>query len=138
MRAIEERQFNVMDRLEHMQESLGRIEARQLVDQDSSQLKDYEFRVFSQFGEDGIIQFLLRNLDIENKVFVEFGVEDYNQSNTRFLLVNNNWRGLVIDSNEENIEKIKKTAAYTLYGLTAARAFVTRDNINQLLTEHGI
>jgi hypothetical protein len=138
LRAIEERQFNVMDRLEHMQESLGRIEARQLVDQDSSQLKDYEFRVFSQFGEDGIIQFLLRNLDIENKVFVEFGVEDYNQSNTRFLLVNNNWRGLVIDSNEENIAKIKKTAAYTLYGLTAARAFVTRDNINQLLTEHGI
>src|SRR5436309_8282853 len=55
-------------------------------------LFDVEFKVFSQFGDDGIIQYLISVLDIPSKVFIEFGVEDYRESNTRFLLVNNNWR----------------------------------------------
>jgi hypothetical protein len=41
-----------------------------------------EFKVFSQFGDDGIIQFLVNFLDIQNKTFVEFGVENYMESNT--------------------------------------------------------
>ena len=38
-----------------------------------------------------------QRVPIENDVFVEFGVEDYSESNTRFLLVHDNWRGLIID-----------------------------------------
>ena len=34
----------------------------------------------------------------QERVFVEFGVEDYAESNTRFLLVNDAWRGLIIDA----------------------------------------
>ena len=52
----------------------------------SKNILDYEFKVFSQWGEDGIIAFLINNLNIENKFFVEFGVENYVESNTRFLL----------------------------------------------------
>ena len=40
-------------------------------------LADVEFKVFSQYGDDGIINYLTSNLDITNKVFVEFGVENY-------------------------------------------------------------
>src|ERR1700739_3724812 len=47
-----------------------------------------EFQVFSQWGDDGIIQFLVNYLDIKNKTFIEFGVQDYKEANTRFLLVN--------------------------------------------------
>ena len=62
---------------------------------------DAEFQVFSQFGEDGIIQFLVgTRVPIENEVFVEFGVENYAESNTRFLLVHDNWRGLIMDGGE--------------------------------------
>ena len=75
-----------------IQEALGRIESRQLALQDKFNLSDNEFSVFSQWGEDGIIQFLLRYVEIPNKIFVEFGVENYIESNTRFLLVNNNLR----------------------------------------------
>ena len=60
-----------------------------------------EFRVFSQWGEDGIIQYLLSKVPISNQVFFELGVEDYRESNTRFLLMNDNWRGLVIDCNSQ-------------------------------------
>ena len=34
-----------------------------------------EAKVFSQFGEDGIIQYILNNVDITEKKFIEFGVK---------------------------------------------------------------
>ena len=73
-------------------------------------IEDIEFKIFSQFGDDGIIQFLIDKLEIdyEYQNFIEFGVEDYSEANTRFLLLNNNWSGLVLDSSNENIENIKK------------------------------
>lgn len=49
-------------------------------------LADVEFKVFSQFGDDGIIQWLVHHLQIPQKTFIEFGVEDYRESNTRFLM----------------------------------------------------
>jgi hypothetical protein len=124
--------------LEYVQEALGRIESRQLLQSESYDLNDYEFRVFSQWGEDGIIQYLLRQVEIDRRVFVEFGVGDYRESNTRFLLVNNNWTGLVLDSSSENILRIKKSRIYWAYNIKAVQSFVTRDNINELLRENGI
>jgi hypothetical protein len=112
------------------------LAVKSLVGRPASNIKsiqDTEFRVFSQFGEDGIIQFLITNLTIPHKTFVEFGVEDYKESNTRFLLINNNWSGLVIDGSQSNIEKIQKDSIYWLYDLTPLNAFVTRDNINTLI-----
>ncbi len=102
------------DGVHKIRESLGRIESRQQYNNDSRDLQSYEFRVFSQWGEDGIIQFLIKNIKIESHVFVEFGVQDYVESNTRFLLINNNWSGLVIDGNEKDILKIKKDPIYWL------------------------
>jgi hypothetical protein len=49
-----------------------------------------EFRVYSQFGDDGIIQYLINYLALPKRGrFIEFGVGDYYESNTHFLLVNN-------------------------------------------------
>jgi len=141
LRSFEERLSMLqrdVDRLEHLQEALGRIEARQLSLSASQRLAEHEFRVFSQWGEDGIIQFLLRHIPIENKTFVEFGVEDYTQANTRFLLVNNNWHGLVLDNDSDNIAKIKNTATHSNYDLKAIPAFVTKDNINEILKTNDV
>jgi hypothetical protein len=96
-------------------------------------LHQLEFQVFSQFGEDGIIQYLVNTIDIPNKVFVEFGVEDYVESNTRLLLVNNNWRGMVLDGSYSNIKFIKTDSIYWRHNLTAVHSFVTTDNINGLI-----
>jgi hypothetical protein len=122
-----------------MQESLGRIESRQLSNSSSSILLNYEYRVFSQWGEDGIIQFLIRHIEIEKKIFVEFGSDDYNiESNTRFLLTNNNWSGLVIDANNENINRLKNSSTYWMYNLKAIQSFITKDNINSILKDNGL
>jgi hypothetical protein len=101
-------------------------------------LGDAEFKVFSQWGEDGIIQYLISKIAIENKIFVEFGVQNYSESNTRFLLVNDNWTGLVIDSSSEFIKYIHSQEYYWKYDLTAVCGFVTTDNINKLIADAGI
>ena len=101
-------------------------------------INDFEFSVFSQFGEDGIIQYLVDIIGIRNKTFVEFGVENYRESNTRFLLMNNNWSGLVLDGSENNITQIKQSEIYWKYDLRAKSAFITRENINEILTNESI
>lgn len=104
--------------------------------QDIVSLDEVEFQVFSQRGEDGIIQYLINKIDIPNKVFVEFGVETYTESNTRFLLMNNNWSGLVIDGSKKNIDFIKNDFIYWKYDITAIESFITKDNINNLINNY--
>ncbi|MBC8043110.1 MAG: hypothetical protein IAF08_06670 [Rhizobacter sp.] len=127
---------DIETRLARMQEALGRIETRQLASE--TNFFRNEFRVSSQWGEDGLIQYLVRHVAVDRKVFVEFGTEDYRESNTRFLLTNNQWSGLLIDGSEANINVIRKDDIYWQYNLKAVQAFITRDNINRLLTENGI
>ena len=101
-----------------------------------SSFAEVEFQVFSQRGEDGIIQYIINNIDIPNKIFVEFGVEDYTESNTRFLLMNNNWSGLVLDGDQQNIRFIQNDFIYWKYDIIAKHAFITKNNINQLIREY--
>lgn len=100
--------------------------------------QESEFKVFSQWGDDGIIQYLIHQVDIQNPFFIEFGVENYTEANTRFLLMNNNWSGLVMDGSAENIDYIKKDEISWRHDLSAKAAFITAENINQLLTEENI
>jgi hypothetical protein len=125
-------------RCERMQEALGRIEARQLATLRLADLHAAEFRVFSQWGEDGIIQRLVSDVPIERRLFVEFGVQDYSESNTRFLLVNRNWSGLVLDGDQSNIDAVRRSDLYWRHNLKAECAFVTRENINQLIAAAGV
>ena len=102
----------------------------------SKNINDYEFKIFSQFGEDGIINFLIDQLKIKNNFFIEFGVEDYEEANTRLLLENKNWSGLILDSSEKNIKKIKKKDYFWKYNLKAIKSFVTKKNINNLIKSY--
>ena len=79
--------------------AVGRLECHLLDARQAppERLEDVEFKVYSQFGEDGILQYLIRQAKVPDTTFVEIGVGDYRESNTRFLVENNNWRGLAID-----------------------------------------
>lgn len=120
-----------------IQEALGRIEQRQIA-QSSCGISNSEFRVFSQWGEDGLIQYLVHNVEIDRKIFIEFGVENYTEANTRFLLSNNSWSGLILDGDKDNIEFVKKDPIYWACNLKAECSFITKDNINELITRSGI
>lgn len=100
-------------------------------------LHQSEFKVFSQFADDGIIQFLVQELPDMTHEFIEFGVGNYHESNTRFLLMQNNWRGLIFDSSSKNIAYIKSQDYYWRYDITAAEAFITKKNINNLINKNN-
>lgn len=100
-------------------------------------LFDVEFCVFSQWGEDGIIEWLVHHLNGIPEVFVEFGVENYRESNTRFLLQHRNWRGLVIDGSDSNVAEILRDRISWRHDLRAVSSFVTRENINSVIRSEG-
>lgn len=117
---------------------LGRIASENIRNKGNiNSLSEVEFKVFSQFGEDGIVQYLISRIPIKNKIFIEFGVERYKESNTRFLLINNNWRGLLVDGNPKHIEYIKNDEVYWKYDITAICAFITRENINHIFSSNN-
>ena len=117
------------------------LAAKLLINQHKRQayenIQDAEFKVFSQFGEDGIIQYLIHNVAPLSHTFIEFGVEDYREANTRFLLINDNWQGLVIDGSVPNVEAIKQDGIYWQHDLTAVQQFITAENINATIRGAG-
>jgi len=114
----------------------GQIAAKNLP-KDVRSIQDTEFHVFSQFGEDGIIQYLINNIRGIDPSFVEFGVQHYLESNTLFLLMNNRWRGLILDGERGYIDGICKRGLDWKYGLKAVCTFVTRENINDIFRAEG-
>ena len=77
------------------------------------------------------------NIEIKNKTFIEFGVEDFFESNCRFLLQKDNWSGFVIDGSSRKIQRLKASYFYWKHALNAQCSFITRENINQLLSISG-
>lgn len=118
---------------------IGQIERMAAEPGASVDIRRAEFKVFSQFGEDGIIQYLIRRAAVPEhlKTFVEFGVESYVEANTRFLLMNDNWRGLVMDGSPANMAAVRETSLYWRQDITAKAAFIDRDNINGLIADAG-
>ena len=103
----------------------------------ATKLSDYEWKIFSQWGEDGIIDFLVSEVSIVNKTFIEFGVENFSESNCRYLLMKSDWNGFVIDSSQKNIKKLKNSYYFWKYDLQAFVAFIDINNINELLIKSG-
>lgn len=125
----------MQSQLERLQLAVGRLEG--LARARESDFNAHEFGVFSQWGEDGLIEYLVSRVAIERTDFVEFGVEDYREANTRYLLMTRNWRGLVIDGSEAHVRSIKADDISWRFELEARCAFVTRENINALIRDAG-
>jgi hypothetical protein len=127
----------LQNQLDEVKVNQGRILSILNNQNTSQRLQDYEFKIFSQWGEDGIIQHLTRVIEIKNKTFIEFGVEDFFEANCRFLLMKDDWKGFVIDGSQENMKRLRLSYFYWKHHLIAKEAFVTKDNIDALLQESG-
>jgi len=65
------------------------------------------YSVYSQFGEDGILQYLINCLNLTNKQCCEFGMSGLIFSNTYNLVENYNWMGVYIEQDILRLENIK-------------------------------
>lgn len=123
--------------LDEIKINQGRILAELNARKPALSLNDCEFKVFSQWGEDGIIQFLTANVAIKHRTFIEFGVEDFRESNCRFLMMKDDWSGLVLDGSSKKINRLRSSYYYWRHALQSQVAFITRENIKALLDESG-
>lgn len=92
-------------------------------------LSVFENKIYSQNGEDGITMKLLQLIyegNNENKFFVEFGVENGMECNTRILRELYNWKGLQMDGGYENI------------GINLRKEFIIKENIVELFKKYNV
>jgi hypothetical protein len=100
-------------------------------------LERYEYSWLSQNGEDGIIRYLFEKIGFESRYFVEFGF-GAKQCNVLRLMRYEGFRGIVMDGSAENCDFFNYAAdKLGIEGVTAIRAFITRDNLEELIRGNG-
>jgi hypothetical protein len=105
-------------------------------------LCDSGFRIFSQFEEDGYLIYLAAVLELYPKLFLDIGAADGINSNCANLALNLGWHGLFIDADPGNVARGRAFYAThsdtSLYPPIFKQAFVTAENINELVREAGL
>ena len=86
----------------------------------------YERTAYSQHGEDGILDAIFQAIGVTNRYYVEFGVGNGSERNTRYLAEHQGWRGLLMDG------------GYHDPSIGLHREFITADNINALFARHEV
>lgn len=101
-------------------------------------LSKYEKKVFSQHGEDGVIQRLFEVIEPTTQFAVEFGAADgIKNSNVRNLVVNRGWSSFQIEGNPKLVKSL--AANYAEHPNTRTRAaWVYPGNVEILFEEAGV
>lgn len=98
-------------------------------------LQDAGFTVFSQWDDDGIINYLLDRLPQVAPVCIEIGTGDWHESNTRFLVQYRNWQGVLIDRDAEALARLRQSELLWRHDLEVITAHVTVETINSLVRQ---
>ncbi len=93
---------------------------------DPLKLHTWAGRGFSQFGADGVIHKIFEDIGTTNKYYVEFGVQDASECNTRRLRETCKWNGLLMDGSHEN------------YLINLKKYFITVENIAYLFKKNNV
>ncbi|OUU53356.1 MAG: hypothetical protein CBC25_00690 [Pelagibacteraceae bacterium TMED65] len=96
-------------------------------------LHEADYKVFSQTGEDGIIDYLIYSLKIKKPSFIEIGVGDYHESNTKYLFERYSSRGAIIDMIDNLEKKVSKSTNLWKGDLKIIQSSVSTENINDVL-----
>jgi hypothetical protein len=102
--------------------------------------KDVGFRVHSEFEEDGILLFIFSVIGTTNKRVVEICAGDGTQCMAANLIINHGWDGLLFDGDKSSVDRgvnfYTSHQSTFLQPPTFIHAWLTRDNINQLISEN--
>lgn len=102
-------------------------------------LNRFEACVFSQFGEDGLLDETFRRIRETNRQFLEIGVGDGLENNTAYRLAKG-WTGGWIEADAGHVEKIRATFHNELSGgrLKLHSGAATPENIGGLIENLGV
>jgi hypothetical protein len=100
-------------------------------------IEDAEIKIFSQNGEDGIVDYIIQKLNLKKPSFVEIGVGDFSESNTRLLYEMYYGNGLIVDINQDLKKKVSQNVNLWKGNLNVIETKVSSKNINSLLKEYS-
>lgn len=104
-------------------------------------LRQHEFQIFSQNGEDGILLYIFSQIGTTDRRFIEFGFGDGRECNTANLSIHFGWSGLMMDGSSAMAKACRAHFASRKEirpgQVTVAQHFITAENVNDLFREHG-
>ena len=92
----------------------------------------WEFGGFSQNQEDGIIDFLCRQVQDPNRYFIEIGAGTGVENNTSWLAIAHRYSGLMVEGNPANAEQCWRLLQEFALGVTISSTFVEPDMVKNL------
>jgi hypothetical protein len=90
------------------------------------------FRISSQNQEDGLTLALLNEIGVRSRRFVEIG-SGLSGGNSGFLARECGWPGLMVDGHKKHMIQVGRRFPT----VTAVAAWVTRENIDEIISGHG-
>jgi len=104
-------------------------------------LEEVGFRQHSQFEEDGILLYIFSVIGTTNKRVVEICAGKGIECMAANLIINHGWKGLLFDGDKNNIAigklYYRKHLDTFIWPPRLVQAWITRDNINDLLSQNG-
>lgn len=126
-------------RLRHVERNVHSLVRHEYLDQTAlpfpQNVLSQRFQEWSQNEEDGITLALLGLVGETNRRFVEIGAGT-NGGNSGFLAASCGWTGLMVDGSPARAEKLVRR--FGQFGVRALGAWITVDNINQLVADNGL
>jgi hypothetical protein len=135
-----ERQLETLEKIwlrtRHVEPAIQAVLRELYLDRDllpyPERLTVQRFRLNSQNQEDGVTLALLKAAGVATRTFVEIG-SGLSGGNSAFLAREWGWSGLMVDGNRARQEQVGRRFP----GVTAVGAWVTRENVNELIASHG-
>jgi hypothetical protein len=106
------------------------------------EINKFEFKLYSQNGEDGILLYIFSRVGVTNRCFVEFGIGDGRECNTANLSLNFGWHGLLLDSGKQNVllasRYYREMLGAKSSNVKIINCFITKENIDKVLLDNGV
>ncbi len=118
-----------------------RLMQKMLTPQEMPKFKDVGFKVHSQFDEDGILLYIFSIIGTVNKRVVEICAGDGIVCMAANLIINHGWDALLFDGDRvsvaNGIKYYKLNPSTSVFPPKFVRAWITKDNIDKLITDNG-
>jgi hypothetical protein len=98
----------------------------------------YEYSLFSQDGEDGILRYLYSEIGFRSKLFLEFGFS-VTESNSLRLMLKEGFGGVFIDGSEWVVKQFKESAqSFGISNVQAINKFLNLENLESTIIESNL
>ena len=101
-----------------------------------TRLEQSECKIYSQNGEDGILDYIITMLGIVKPNFIEIGVGTYMEANTRFIYDRFYPKGIIIDAEKNLTNKVFSNINSWKGDLRVIEEKVSTRNINEIISKN--